>query len=493
MKIQNLLNESALLKESHMAQGRRILKESCDGLTSKQRKVVEGIYNEMLPLIEASLTADQVKQVFGAVEKQAVASGGSRTAVGAGVDVAKKANEIVNQLGRKLQDTAPVKAFDQKFEQLKAKVAEKFPDLAEKTAGLGEWVKQNPGKSAAVIGVLTALASLAGGPVGGAIAGQVLRGAQELLKGEKLSTAIGKGLKTAAIGWLAGMTMDAVGDMISDIYSKFNPVPIAEYPKYIQMNAGNGLPDTFQDAYFYGTKEDYSQFKAIWADAIQEWEAGNFEAAKDAFDTARDFAETAGINTLNKIALEGDPQEKIALLGKALDGLSAAAQGAAAGATSYDKQGKPQGEDQSVKKKESYYLQTRPLSEGQVYLVFNRVERLDEGPMDLLKKGAGAVGKAASWVGKQATEKITSAKLLASWKLEGSPTDSEELAQFLKGQGVSDEIVSKVYGDMNISVSGSATVTPVDVAAVKKQITGLSAEDKVRLLNFLKSKPTAMA
>jgi hypothetical protein len=76
-------------------------------------------------------------------------------------------------------------------------------------------MKENPGKSAAVIGVLTALASLAGGPVGGAIAGQVLRGAAELIKGEKLSTAIGKGVKTAAFGFLSGKAFEMLGNWMA--------------------------------------------------------------------------------------------------------------------------------------------------------------------------------------------------------------------------------------------------------------------------------------
>jgi hypothetical protein len=58
---------------------------------------------------------------------------------------------------------------------------------------MGEWAKANPGKTAAIIGVLTTLAAVAGGPAGGAIAGQILKGAAELMKGEKLSTAVGKG------------------------------------------------------------------------------------------------------------------------------------------------------------------------------------------------------------------------------------------------------------------------------------------------------------
>jgi hypothetical protein len=87
----------------------------------------------------------------------------------------------------------------------------------------------------------------------------------------------------------------------------------------------------------------------------------------------------------------------------------------------------------------------------------------------MLKKGAAAVGKGLSWAGKQATEKITSAKLLASWKLEGSPTDSEELAKFLKGQGVEDSVIDASYSTMKLpKPSGEAQAEePAADAAAK--------------------------
>ena len=65
----------ATLMESHIHKGRRLLRESCDGLTESQRIIVEGIYNEFVPLIEASLTADQVKGIFKNIEQAAVAGG----------------------------------------------------------------------------------------------------------------------------------------------------------------------------------------------------------------------------------------------------------------------------------------------------------------------------------------------------------------------------------------------------------------------------------
>jgi hypothetical protein len=94
--------------------------------------------------------------------------------LGKAVDVPGQVNDVINKVGKYLQDTTPVKMADQKFEQLKAKVSEKFPKLDTQLTGLGTWMKENPAKSAAIIGLLTVLASLAGGPVGGAIAGTVL-------------------------------------------------------------------------------------------------------------------------------------------------------------------------------------------------------------------------------------------------------------------------------------------------------------------------------
>ena len=151
MRIENLIENN-----NH----RQILRESCDGLTRDQRRIVEGIYNEFVPLIEASLTADQITQIFGNVEKSATAAGGNRTMLGKAVDVPGQVNDVINKVGKYLQDTTPVKFMDQKFEDLKAKVGAKFPKLDTQLTGLGTWMKENPGKSAAIIGLLTVLASL---------------------------------------------------------------------------------------------------------------------------------------------------------------------------------------------------------------------------------------------------------------------------------------------------------------------------------------------
>ncbi len=479
------LSDNTLLLEQHIQNSRIILKESCQGLTPQQQQIVENIVKQFQPLIEASLTADQIKQIFGAVEKASIDSGQSRTLAGKGVDVAKKANEIINNVGKYLQDTAPVKAFDQKFEQLKGKVAEKFPDLAQQTAKLGEWVKANPGKSAAVIGVLTALASLAGGPVGGAIAGQVLRGASELLKGEKLSTAVGKGIKTAALGYLSGKAFEVIGKYVAGM--RADSIPF-------------GPKDAGLEQVSYGATRTLTAPGMTSSQTLQGFNVVAFPQEAEGINAAMTMirnGEAGGFDSLQRIAREiQSPEYKAALkdiiinaradqlandsLTQWIKGVAGAGQALSQGAVA------AAGEKS---KKESYYLQTRPLSEGQVYLVFDRV-LAEAGFMDKIKAGAGkvagAVGKGLDWAGKQATERVTSAKLMAAWKLEGSPTDSAELKKFLQAYGgIDPTVIDTVYADMKIDTSGSESNSKVDYKAIKDSVMKLNTKERGRIAAYL--------
>jgi hypothetical protein len=199
----------------------QLVESICKGMDTSQRKTIleakASVRNINRVLREAQLSTAQINALFGAVEQNATASGSNRTIVGKGKDVVDAVNNIINQTGRWIQNTTPVQGFDAKFEQLKGAVGAKFPELDKQLTGLGDWAKENPGKTAAIIGVLTVLGGIAGGPVGGAIAGQALRGSMELIKGEKLSTAIGKGAKTAAIGALTGFALEKVKEVITDL------------------------------------------------------------------------------------------------------------------------------------------------------------------------------------------------------------------------------------------------------------------------------------
>jgi len=483
MRIEQLL-------ENHNYSRKQLLKESCDGLTQQQRTIVENIYNEFVPLIEATLTADQVKDIFKNVEQQAVAGGNNRTLAGLGVDGVKQVNAIIDKAGKWLQDTTPVKNFDAKFEKLKNDINTKFPDskILDGVSNLAIWVKDNPGKTAAVIGILTALASLAGGPVGGAIAGQVLKGATELLKGEKLSTAIGKGIKTAALGYLSGKAFEVLGNWVGG----FREQAIPFGPKDAGLEKVNwgatqtltapGMSSTetiqgFNITVFPEQREAVTQAM----NAIRDGQAGGFDTLKT---IAREINTPEYKSSISSI-MQGARQVQLSndSLLQWINGVSKAGQALSQGAVA--------GASSMPAKQESYYSQTRPLSEGQVYVVLKKVAagQLNEGPMDWIKKGAAAVGKGIDRVGQNITNKVTYEKLLAGWKLDGSPTDSEELKKFLASMEVAPDIVNTVYTDMKIDSAGAAAAeTPAAASAykqVKDQVLKLNKKQRQRIASYL--------
>ena len=152
------------------------------------------------------------------------------------------------------------------------------------------------------------------------------------------------------------------------------------------------------------------------------------------------------------------------------------------------------------------------LSEGRVYLVFERVcktndrmiseSRLVEGPLDAIKGFAGKAMDKAKTVGHNLTTKVTADKLSSAWKKAGSPTDAAELKTFLTGQGVNADVVDTVYSSMKIDATPAAGAEkPADAASagaitiekVKELITKLPTDRKARLLTYLLGGKKAMA
>lgn len=532
------LSDPILLMDDHVNRSKTILRESCDGLTLQQRAIVEGIYTAGLPLIEASLTAQQIGQLFGEVEKSATAAGGNRTLLGKAVDIPGKVDDLINKVGKYLQDTTPVANFDAKFEKLKADASAKFPNLASKMSSMGEWAKENPGKTAAIVGVLSIIASLAGGPVGGAIAGQFLRGSVELLKGEKLSTAIGKGLKTAAYSFLAGQAFKYISDSVVDNIAtageadlqamekmfnqeNFENLKDAEFAKYglepgvldgakkialqgnlnafnynydvvltpDQLKVFNNLrgamsgAETFSPEYYGAAAKMHDFLGQVSNNAENIKLTGLWNGLKE---LPKDMLTNNQISTLiNQSQSVDSLVSAVSTGGKAA---TAAIQGAIAAAgvagkssqkaKPIDPETKKKLEAGAAAKAESRYIQTRPLSEGQVYLMFNKVQQLDEGPLDWMKTKAGNL-----------TTKITADKLNSAWKAAGAPTDSNEVAAFLTKQGVDSSIIDATYTAMKLPAPGTATEpageAPMDIEAVKKLIATLPTDRKARLLKFL--------
>ena len=214
------------------------------------------LLEEYEKLTEAELTADQISTIFKDAETFAQNSGKYQTlagkagekaaaagkAVAGGVKLASgvvsQINAKINELGKIIQDTKPVRGLDRAFDQAKLdlyqKLGGKDSKINQAIETMAEAAKNNPGKTKFLIGLLTTAAAFAGGPAGGATAGFVLRLGNDLLGGDSLSTAVGKGAKTAALGFLAGKAFEYLSTELKDMFASGTEADLASAQQALQ-------------------------------------------------------------------------------------------------------------------------------------------------------------------------------------------------------------------------------------------------------------------
>jgi len=175
-------------------------------------------------IVEANLNPKQISQLFTDVEAGATASGGNRTALGKGADAVGFVNTKMKELGQAVKKTGPVANADAKFKELKAKIGAKDGKVVQAIQGVSDWAKENPGKATIAVSILTVAAGMAGGPLGGAIGGFLMRATKDLLQGKDLSSAVGSSLKTAAVGALVGVISNNVDFGAQDVEGGINTV-----------------------------------------------------------------------------------------------------------------------------------------------------------------------------------------------------------------------------------------------------------------------------
>ena len=452
-------------------------------------------------LMEVALAPEQIKQLFKSIETTASAQGSNRTMAGKAVDAAGEVSEKLkdmwyNKLGGALANSQPVKDFDAKWEDVKSKFAAKHPDIAKKLAKYGEFAKNNPTSHKFLLAIAGSLAAALGlAAVGGAAAGITATGlgiggatalvsiADRLLKGEKASTAIGRG---ATAGIVAGLTAAGVKAATTAL-SQLGEIQKIKNSYYVEFN-GQGA---------YVNAEDYKAWTQGMKSASEMTKGIDFMSNSDAYFSASKAGMAKSAEVASQIlAKAADPEYQKAAMAAAeivikpgaVETAVAALRDAAAAVNPVVSAVAGQAAGSAGEKKESYFIQTRPLSEGQVYLLLKKIaatEQLNEGPMDWVKKGAAAVGKGIQRVGQNITNKITYEKLLAGWKLDGSPTDSEQLKKFLTSMEVSDEIVNKVYADMKISSGADNAATQSTYAQVKDSVAKLDKKSRQRILKYI--------
>ncbi len=405
-------------------------------------------------LCEVALDPTQIQQLFKDIEKSA-----GRSGLGKAADAVKGAADKVgdvwfNKFGGMLQNSAPVKAFDQKWEDLKSSIAVKHPDLAAKLAKYGEFAKAHPnlhkfllaigGSVAAAVGVAAAGGVTAGAlavGTGTGVAVGILNIADRLLQGQKLSTSVGRGATTGAIAGLAAGAAAKIGELVrtgikQDAIAQLDGMRVTKH----SMNY-NGQP-------FYAvTKEPET---SALTKAFRSMSAENPESVQRFADL---MAKVSGPNYQQQIsqtkeiatAIKAAATSSMGVVKDLMNIGTAAAGGAASAAT-------------NQQPKES-------LSESQIQELF------------------GFTGN-----------KFDAAKLEKMWAKAGSPTDSEEIAKILTNAGVHSQLVAKIYQDMGVEIptwitttSSASSTTSVNTKDLLAQILKLDKNQQQTILALLKA------
>ena len=503
----------------------QLLTEGYQDLTESQVLYLGKFEKELWPLLEqytklaeAELTKDQINDIFQGAEQVAMDGGDNKTLAGkAGgaaaaaaklpVDMAKKVNAKIDELGKLAKNAGPVKNADKKFNDLKLQIMDNNPDskVVQGIVKLSDWAKENPGKASLAVGIMTAIAAFVGGPAGGAAAGLIIRSTNELLKGADLSTAIGKSIKTAAYGALAGWALDGLGDWLEGL--RYDAVPFDKAPGLSNLEVGFtkelNVPG-FQSIKDLGSMVVPEDQVAEFTELLKTMEAATAAtgsttdpAALDAFDELWTFAKTfdkgefiKDMNLANEVAQEIATQNDAFLqnLTAANSAIAAVAQGSIQGAgekgafkvggdevkpgdvtTSAAGNKKVAGVDSKATAVDPMDLKGRVniarKAAGESIDMEAEFERYlaEAGFMDKIK---GAAGKAASAVGgavkqtaKNIGNKVTADKLMKTWKSMGEPTDSGSIANILQDAGLNDEQIKSIGQTSKVELSPNASGT----------------------------------
>lgn len=526
-----------------------------EGLDYSNRKTMVLWESAGLQLKEAALTADQIQSLFAEIEKSATDAGGNRTALGIGKDAMSAVNKAWEDLKTKVQDSKPIKNVDSTYDGVIAKIEAGLggPDNAVSKVIMGyrKFAKEHPIAQGLIYSVLIAAAGISGAGLGGAAVLGLLKMADKLLQGEKFSSAAYSGAKTGAMAYGASKigdyvkgkmadkdAYDAMGDA-QDLRQQLGDPDAdaaADATSSTMAKRGNSGWDSMKaNTNPDGSPLTVDQINAAKA-SLRAGNATDMSTPADAGSAITSKAADVATNAasapkgaamdpsyLEKVLSGNHPrpmispeQAQAALDWQAQNGgqAASAAKDVAKAASGYSKDylekvlsgdhPRPMISKEKaaalLKSMESVNRNGKRLSEGQIYLVFNRVctvnntmlseGRLVEGPMDWAKGLAGkAIGKAKT-VGHNLTTKVTADKLNSAWQKAGSPMDSEKLKAFLTQQGVSPEVVDTVYSSMKITDAPAADPAAqqgqaVDFEQVKAMIAKLPLDRKERLLKYL--------
>ena len=399
-------------------------------------------------LVEAQLTVDQINQIFQQVQQNATAAGDNRTMIGKGKDAASAVNKAWEGLKTKMQNSGPVQGFDQKVSDVLSKIGVGSAD-PQFNGEVNKWVqkyrdfaKKYPVAQGAIYAALIAVAGISGAGIGGAAALGLLKMADNLLKGERFTSAAYSGAKTGAMAYGASK----LGDLIKGKPEGGGGVGGSEVPADIQQ--GLAADQAFQDRILNKFPPDKGYTFGSSGDSLEVFDStGRKVFTGDIPLKTMDMRQFADLTNNGQMATPGISSGSIS--SDPMAGVS-------------DKVAKSMPSDAA--NRAGGMNESRKLSESQIYLVIgnivDRQRKLDEGIMDTIK---GAAGKAADYVktkGTNLTTKVTADKLLQAWKKAESPTDSLDVAKVIQNAGVPAATIKQVFNSMQIPFAGEPGAQP---------------------------------
>ena len=193
-----------------------------EGLDYNSRSVMSLWESAGIKLKEAALTPDQINSLFAEVEKASTAAGSNRTMLGKGKDAADAVNKAWEDLKTKIQDSGPIKAVDQKYDDVVAKIEKGLggPDNAvnQVIQKYRKFAKEHPVAQGIIYSALIAAAGISGAGLGGAAVLGLLKMTDKLLQGEKFSSAAYAGAKTGLMAFAASK----LGDYLKDKWKTYS-------------------------------------------------------------------------------------------------------------------------------------------------------------------------------------------------------------------------------------------------------------------------------
>lgn len=446
------------------------LHESTQQYLVEWHRDVTPLLEEYCAVYEADLTIDQIQSIFQNAEQYAVDSKKYMTKLSKVGDTAlvparaaKQLNDKINELAKKAQNTAPVENFDQKFEQLKSDIANKLGGDSSKIVAaankLGQAAKDNPAAATFIVGLLTVAGAVAGGPLGGAGVGFLMRAGRDILAGEKLSTAAGRATKVGALGALAGAGIEAISDA-------FPGAPVTDVT--VSDSGSVELPDRYVINGEEVSASEYQQWKQD-NPVFTDREMREFDQLAQQGETVNRMAEQMGVDNAGNnnakmvggvpVEINGQPVSLELYTDEQKQSLSAAQQARAA-------IGIADSIDYNLMLAKR--LAGLPLTETEQNIVN------EFGWQDVKKAGKKAIDKtkqAAKSTSRELGQKVTARKLQKLWKEAGSPTDSAEIAQLLANAGLDSTGIDAISLTTDIDLHAGS----VQVDSGNKETTGTQA------------------